>query len=91
MADNHESTLGTCSNDLGNDTRTHTNLYSGQVEGVFGLFGNSIDTGAITANINHLIVTINPVLRMNYFVIVTISPVLMMNYFLIVILSHDGC
>ena len=49
--DNHESTLGTGTNDLGNDTRAHTNLYSGQVEGAFGLFGNSINTGDITANI----------------------------------------
>ena len=32
-ADNHESTLGTGTNDLGNDTRAHTTLYSGQVEG----------------------------------------------------------
>ena len=31
-ADNHESTLGTGTNDLGNDTRAHTTLYSGQVE-----------------------------------------------------------
>ena len=30
-ADNHESTLDTCTNDLGNDTRAHTTLYSGQV------------------------------------------------------------
>ena len=39
-ADNHESTLSTGTNDLGNDTRAHTNLYSGQVEGAFGLFCN---------------------------------------------------
>ena len=32
VADNHESTLGTDTNDLGNDTRDHTILYSGQVE-----------------------------------------------------------
>ena len=32
-ADNHERTLGTGTNDLGNDTRAHTTLYSGQVEG----------------------------------------------------------
>ena len=32
-ADNHESTLGTGTNDLGDDTRAHTTLYSGQVEG----------------------------------------------------------
>ena len=30
-ADNHESTLGTGTNDLGNDTRAYTTLYSGQV------------------------------------------------------------
>ena len=48
-ADNHESTLGTSTNDLGNDTRVHTILYSGQV--ACGLFGNSIDTGNIAANI----------------------------------------
>ena len=51
-ADNHESTLGTGTNDLGNDTRTHTTLYSGQVEGACGLFCNSIDTGNIAANIS---------------------------------------
>ena len=50
--DNHESTLGTGTNDLGNDTRAHTTLFSGQVEGACGLFGNSIDTGIITANIS---------------------------------------
>ena len=51
-ADNHESTFGTCTNDLGNDTRAHTTLYSGQVEGACGLFGNSIDTGIPAANIS---------------------------------------
>ena len=51
-ADNHESTLGTGTNDLGNDTRAHTTLYSDQVEGASGLFGNSIDTGNIAANIS---------------------------------------
>ena len=35
-----------------NDTGAHTNLYSGQVEVAFGLFGNSINTGNITANIS---------------------------------------
>ena len=50
-ADNHVSTLGTGTNDLGNDTRAHTNLFLGQTEGAFELFGNSIDTGTITANI----------------------------------------
>ena len=42
-ADNHESTLGTGTNDFRNDTWAHTNVYSGQVEGAFGLFGNSIN------------------------------------------------
>ena len=51
-ADNHESTLGTGTNDLGNDTRGHTTLFSGQVEGACGLFGNSSDTGNIAANIS---------------------------------------
>ena len=51
-ADNHESTLGTGTNVLGNDTRAHTTLYSGQVEGACGLFGISIDTGNIAANIS---------------------------------------
>ena len=51
-ADNHDSTLRTGINDLENETWAHTNLYSGQVEEGFGLFGNSIDTGYITANIN---------------------------------------
>ena len=71
-ADNHESTLGTGTNDLGNDTRAHTTLYPCQVEGACGLFGNSIDTGNIAANMSgsncdH----IYTVLRMNYFLIVT--------------------
>ena len=47
-ADNHESTLGTGTNDLGNDTWDHKN----QVKGAFELFGNSINTGNITANIS---------------------------------------
>ena len=51
-ADNHESTLGTGTNNLGNHTRAHTTLYSGQVEGACGLFGNSIDTGNIAAYIS---------------------------------------
>ena len=51
-ADNLESNLGTGTNDLGNDTRAHSTLYSGQVEGACGLFGNSIDTGNISANIS---------------------------------------
>ena len=50
--DNHKSTLGTSINDLGKDTRAHTNLYSGQVEGPFGLFGNSIYASYIIANIS---------------------------------------
>ena len=50
--DNHESTLGTGTNDFGYDTRTHTTLYSGQVKGACQLFGNSIDTGNIAANIS---------------------------------------
>ena len=49
---NHESTLGTGTKDLGNNTRAHTTLYSVQVEGAFGLFGNSTDTGNIAANIS---------------------------------------
>ena len=51
-ADNYESTFGTGTNDLGNDTWAYTTLYSGQVEGVFGLFGNSIHTGKIANNIS---------------------------------------
>ena len=51
-ADNCESTLNTGTNDLENDTRAHTTMYSGQVEGACGLFGNSIDTGNIDANIS---------------------------------------
>ena len=49
---NWEGSLGNGTNDLENDTGVHTNLYSGQVAGAFGLFGNSIDTGTITANIS---------------------------------------
>ena len=50
--DNHESNLGTGTNDFRNDTRTHAILYSGQEEGACQLFGNSIDTGNIAANIS---------------------------------------
>ena len=52
LADNHESTLGTGTYDLGNVTWVHTNLYFSQVERDFGLFGNSINTGNITAKIS---------------------------------------
>ena len=34
-ADNHETTLGSGTNDLGNDTRANTTLYSGQGRGSF--------------------------------------------------------
>ena len=51
--ENYDSTLGTGTNDLRNDTGAHTNLYSGQLEGAFALCGNSIDTGNITANISN--------------------------------------
>ena len=51
-ADNHKNTLGTGTDDLRNDTRAHTTLYSGQVGGACGLLGNSIDTGNIAANIS---------------------------------------
>ena len=51
-ADNYESTLVTVTNDLGNNTWANTTLYSDQVEGACGLFGNSIDTGNIAANIS---------------------------------------
>ena len=44
--------MGTGTNDLGNDTRAHTTLYSGQVERACGLFGNSIDTGNIAVTIS---------------------------------------
>ena len=80
---NHESTWSTGTNYLWNYTMAHTNLYSGQVEGTFGLFGNSIDTCTIAANISGSNCDINPVLRINYFLIVTISPVLMMKLILI--------
>ena len=58
-ADNHESALDTGINDLENDTGAHTNLYSGQVEGAFGLFCNSFDIVNINAiisgsNCNHI-------------------------------------
>ena len=37
-AETHESPLGTGTNDLGNNTGAHTNLYSGQIEKAFRLF-----------------------------------------------------
>ena len=100
-ADNHKSTMGTGTNDLGNDTRAFTTLYSGQVEGACGLFGNSIDTGSITANISgyncdhiysvedeftFLIVTLRKVLRMKLILIVTQRRRLRMKLVLIVTL-----
>ena len=69
-ADNHESTLGTGTNYLENDTGDNTHLNSGHVGRVFGLFGNSTDTVNLTSIIRALIVIINSVLRMNYFLIV---------------------
>ena len=50
-ADNHESTLGTSTNYLENDTEVHTPLLWPS-RWTFSLFGNSIDTGITTANIN---------------------------------------
>ena len=47
-SDNYESTLGTVTNDLENDT----NLSSDQAKETSGLFGNSTDTGNIIANIS---------------------------------------
>ena len=61
---NHKCTLGTGTNDLGNDTRAHTTSYSGQVEGACGLFGNSTDTGRVLRMKLILIVTL-VWLRMN--------------------------
>ena len=55
FTDNHESTLGSGTNDLGNDIGAQTNLYSGQVEGAFGLFGNSFNTGNNTSQDNWFI------------------------------------
>ena len=49
-------------------------MYSGHVEGAFGLFGNSIITGNITVNFSGSNCDPNPVLRMNYFLTVSISP-----------------
>ena len=83
-ADNHKSISGTGTNVLGNDTRAHTTLYSGQVEGACGLFGNSIDLATLLPTLVVLIVTIYTVLRMNYFLIVTLRRVLRMKLILIV-------
>ena len=49
-ADNHQGTLSTGTNDLKDDTGSYTNHYPGQVEDMFGLFSNSIDTGNIAVN-----------------------------------------
>ena len=51
-ADNTESTRGTGTNDVENDNGVNTDLYSGQVASICGLFGNFIDTGSITASIS---------------------------------------
>ena len=69
-ADNHESTLGSGTNDWENDAEAYTNLYSGQVEGAFGMFSSSLVV---------LIVIMNPVLRMNYFQIETLKRVFIMK------------
>ena len=50
--DNHESTLGTSTNDLENGIWAPRNLYFGQVEGAFGLCGKSIDTGNNTISVS---------------------------------------
>ena len=52
IADNHESTLGTSTNDYEKDTGTYTNIYSGKVNESFGLIGNSTNIGNISANIS---------------------------------------
>ena len=78
-ADNHENPLGTGTNDLGNETMAHTTLYYGQVEGAFGLFGNLLILATLLPTLVILIVTINTLLRMNYFLKLTIGPVLMMS------------
>ena len=83
-ADNHKSTLGTGSNDLENDTGAYTNPYCGQVEDAFWMFGNSIDTGNVAANISGSDCVIDPVLGLNYFLIVTVMGLLMMKIILIV-------
>ena len=46
----HESTMSTGLMIWRMILGAHTSLYSGQVEGMFGLFNSSIDTGIITAN-----------------------------------------
>ena len=51
-SDNLVSTLDTGTNNSENDTEAHKNIYCGQVERVFGLFGNFVDTHSITVNIN---------------------------------------
>ena len=50
-AENQESNLVSDTIDLKNETGPYTNLYSGQAGEAFGLFGNSIDTCNIAANI----------------------------------------
>ena len=51
-ANEHENTLSTVTNDLEINTGAYTNLYCGQIEEAFGLFGNFIDTDNINANIS---------------------------------------
>ena len=85
-ADNHESTLGTSTNDLENDTGAHTNLYSGQAEGAFDCLAIPLILVTLLPTLVVLILTMNPVLRMNYFLIVILKRVLMMKLILIVTL-----
>ena len=85
--DNHEITLGTGINDFEIYTGAHTNVYSGQVEGASGLFGDPINTVRLLPQLLVLIVTMNPMLRMNCFLILSIYPVLMIKYILNVMLK----
>ena len=85
-AENHDRTLGIGTNDLENDTAAHTNLYSGQVEGALDYLAIPLRLVTLLPTLVVLIVTMNPVLRMNYFLILTLKGVLMMKLILIVIL-----
>ena len=72
-ADNHESTLGTGTNDLENDTWAYTYLCSGKAAHAFELFSSSIDTGNMAANISGSNCGHKFCVKRNYFLIWTLG------------------
>ena len=87
-ADNHEITLGTGTNDLENVTGLTQTFTLAKWRELLECLAIPLILVTLLPTLVVLIVTMNPVVRMNYFLIVIISPVLRMNYFLIVTLNR---